>query len=286
MKQLFTMAILMAAISASGQSAFNFDPFSRKGIQTVSKTTQMQSDEKGTTTAMEKKIMDFSQIPRLGIAGIGNLNTETFKEVNASGKLSGYIRPYRNTSKFMTVYFGFNINATNSDSLMASTFLFPDIGRNNFNIGADFNFVLASTATEAHIMGPFAEFATKNIKVKNDKDEYSFSTLNFQLGGRYQYYTKEGNDIISLTAAAYMALVNVPNEDNEDYRFLFTKDMYSTLKSTIPSFGIKCTFQINQLQFFADMRHTFGSEQNVPVRALRGFNSNVGMVFNASFFER
>lgn len=230
--------------------------------------------------------LDFRSIKKLGLIGIGNLNTETFKELNSAGKLSGYIRPLRNQKNFITINFGFNVNATNSDTLLPLTFLFPDVGRSSFNIGVDYSFAANSTSNEAHLLSPFIEFYTKNMKAIKKDEEKSFATLTYVAGGRYQYYLKDGEDEFTFTSSVFLSVLNVPDEDNEDYRFLFTGDTNSKLSSVIPSVGCKFSLQVNRFQIFADIRHVLGSEEKVPVRSLRGFNSNIGVIFNATIFQK
>jgi len=230
--------------------------------------------------------VDFTEISKFGLIGIGNLNTETFKELNSSGKLSGYVRPVRNAGNFLTLRFAFNVNASNTDSIMPLTFLFPDVGRNSFLLDADYSFALDRKSNEAHLLSPFFEFSTKNIRATRDDQERYFSTLNYVAGARYQYYFKEGDDEISFTSALYYSVINVPNEDNKDFRHLFTGDENSALKSSITALGTKFTLQVNRFQIFADLKNVYGNDTEVPVRELKGFNANVGVVFNATIFQK
>lgn len=227
--------------------------------------------------------VDFKTLTTFGLYGIGNINTEVFNNLNASGKISGYIRPYKATNGFLTINFAFNKNATNSDTLLSSTFLFPDIGNNAFLGTAQYSMLLGSGNGAVHLFTPFYEFSTKGIKREKDTTELNFTTINHVIGGRYSFvYSKDRDDVV-FSLAAFLAFNNIADQDNEDFRQIFESDV---LPSSINSLGFKVTFQYNNFQVFADLRHVLGDEEKIPVRSLRGFNSNVGIVFNAEIFER
>lgn len=226
-----------------------------------------------------------NSISTWGLYGIGNVNTESFNNLNSSGKLSGFIRPFRSDYSYGTINFSFNVNASNNDSLLANTFLFPDVGQSSIFLNTEYS-VVWHTITGYHLLHSFAELSSKTIKGRIEDSVRYFNTLNWALGIRYQYLFKDGDDNVSFSCSPFLSIVNVPDEDNEDYRYLFTKDSNSSLKSAIKSIGFKFAFQYNQFQFFADLRHVLGNESQIPVRALRGFNSNVGVIFNAQIFEK
>lgn len=228
-------------------------------------------------------------LPTWGLYGIGNLNTETFKNINSSGKLSGYIRPIKEKTYYSTLNFGFNINANNNDSLITNNFLFPDVGQSSFLLNLDFNkvFFTDKENKRLHIHGLFGEMALKSIRGRNDDSVRFFNTLNWTVGYRYQFLFKQDSlNSVSFSILPYYSIVNVPDEDNEDYRYLFTKNINSPLRSSIRSLGVKFAFQYNNFQFFADLKQVLGNSTKIPVRELRGFNSNIGVIFNAEIFEK
>jgi len=230
------------------------------------------------------KVISFEDITNWGIYGIGNLNTESFNNLNAAGKVSGYKRLDRSRGSFTTLYFSFNKNATNNDTLLAGTFLFPDIGNTAAALTLEHTSVICQKGNTFHLLSPFIEFSHKNIKVEKEKDGLKeFSTLNYILGLRYQNWTPSEEMDVSFSVAPYLSIVNVPDEDNEDYRFLFNAPK---LRSDIWSFGFKFLVQFNNFQAFADLRSVLGTEKSIPVRELRGFNSSIGIVFNADIIEK
>lgn len=223
----------------------------------------------------------------LKLYGIGNLNTETLNKVNSSGKIALSIIPYFNTSnsRYWELYLSFNKNATNRDSILASTVLFPEVGNHSFL--ATVRKVFPIKGSKEHFLSPFFEFSQKNIKVDTTASQGKntsgfFSTLTYTLGGSYIFNTSVNNTPFGFSFSPYLSVMNVPDEDNEDYRKIFKSP---TLPSALWSAGVKIIFQIKGFQVFADLRHLWGSESKIPLRELRGFNSNIGMTFNADIFE-
>ncbi len=223
----------------------------------------------------------------LKLYGIGNLNTETLNKINSSGKIALSIIPYFNpaNNKYWEVYFSFNKNATNSDSILASTILFPEVGNHSFL--ATIRRVYPIKSSSEHFLSPFFEFSEKNIKVDTATSQGKntsgyFSTLTYTFGGSYIFNTSINKTSFGFSISPYISVMNVPDEDNDDYRKIFKSP---ELPSTLVSLGIKTVFQIKGFQIFADLRHLLGSETKVPVRELRGFNSNIGITFNADIFE-
>jgi hypothetical protein len=239
-----------------------------------------------------KSDFNVKDLPTFGLNGLGNTNTETFGNVNSSGKLSGYIRPFKskpdkglfNISGYLEVDFAFNVNASNTDSLLTNTFLFPDVGSNSFSGDINYNFILGNSP-DYYLVTPFFEFANKSIKGRKADSTRSFYTVNSSIGVSFQYLYAKDKDNVSFTVSPYLATVNVPEPGNKNYKYLFTGDEKSNMKSTINSWGVKVAFQYNAFQIFADFRNVKGNQTDIPVEGLRGFHPNIGIVFNAEIFE-
>ena len=58
--------------------------------------------------------------------------TRIFSSLNSSGKASFLFLPLHNDSNSLRINMSVNKNATNNDSLLASTLLFPEIGNHSF----------------------------------------------------------------------------------------------------------------------------------------------------------
>lgn len=223
----------------------------------------------------------------LKLYGIGNLNTETLNKVNSSGKIALSIIPYfdKKNNRYWELYLSFNKNATNRDSILASTVLFPEVGNHSFLTTVRKVYPIKGSTN--HFLSPFFEFSQKNIKVDTTASQGKgtsgyFSTLTYTFGGSYIFNTSINNTAFGFSLSPYLSVMNVPDEDNEDYRKIFKSP---NLPSSLWSAGVKVVFQIKGFQVFADLRHLWGSESKIPVRELRGFNSNIGMTFNADIFE-
>jgi hypothetical protein len=281
MKKIFiTTLVCLFIYICNGQQ--NFSAQIQKG--SIEKT----KDARGNDVTKTKW-----DIPKtLKLYGIGSLNSETLSKINSSGKIAVSIVPHYNESKrrFFEVYLSFNKNATNSDSILASTVLFPEVGNHSFLATIRRVYAIKGRGNrledEGHYLAPFFEFSQKNIKVDTSSNQGKntngfFSTLIYTFGYSYIFNRTIEKTPIGFSVSPYVSAINIPDEDNEDYRKIFNSQ---TLPSTLYSFGIKTVFQIKGFQIFADMRHLWGSSSKVP-RDLRGFNSNIGVTFNADIFE-
>jgi hypothetical protein len=228
-----------------------------------------------------------SEHKTLKLYGIGNVNTETLNKLNSSGKIALSIIPVYNAvnHRFWEVYLSFNKNASNNDSILASTILFPEVGNHSFL--ATLRRVYPIKESTEHYLAPFFEFSQKNIKVDTSSAQGKntsgyFSTLTYTFGYSYIFNKTINNTSFGFSFIPYLSILNIPDEDNDDYRKIFNTP---ELPSSIKSVGFKTVFQVKGFQIFADMRHVLGSEKKIPIRELRGFNSNIGVCFNADIFE-
>lgn len=230
-----------------------------------------------------------SNLPTFGLYGIGNTNTESFKNINAAGKLAGYIRPFKGTiwktPAFVDVNFAFNMNASNTDSLAVNMIVFPDLGKNSFSGSAVLNLVFGKMPN-FYLISPFIEFANKSISGEKEDVERTFYTINSTFGVSLQYLAIVDKDKVSFGISPYIAKANIPDPGREDYRYLLTGDENSPLKSAITSLGTKITFQYNYFQIFADFRSVKGDKNDFPIEGMTGFHSNIGIIFNAEIFEK
>lgn len=242
---------------------------------------------------------------RIGIVGIGSLNTEELSKTNSSGKLAAYFIPARwqitdeniKDKRWYLIpklYTSYNINATNNDSLLASTVLFPELGKSSFLGTAEIGFYHVNTndTHSVHSISFMGEFANKSVKVDNEDTNVFFNVLNFSLGirfmsTRYVRYGKE--DVpISLAVTPYWHWVNIPNEDNSDYRYLLDgPDQVgrSVLPSSLSGWGVKVAMSVKDFQFFADFRNVTDVRKRIVNRNIKGYTSNIGVIVSASILE-
>ena len=274
----FLIFIFFIALVPKAQQNFSLNKY----FAETSATTEKVDGE-------DKKIVEPVKVNRFGIIGIGNLNTESFQGINSAGKFSAYVRPLLFGMNDITLGISFNKNATNNDSLLASTILFPDLGNSSFTGSIESSLFIGpkKTGDEAHYLSPFFEFAHKNVKSEKDKTEYYFSLLHYTIGCkyifRYHFEENEKDENIALSIAPYLSIYNIPDEDNNDYWVLMGSDK---LPSNFNAVGIKISFQYKGFQVFADFRHVPADEEKIPLRSIRGFNSNIGFVFTTDIIER
>lgn len=283
---LLLLLLLAGCLVARGQGAKSIIPFTNSSTKKTTEASDKQKIDASSTS--DNSVFDPTSLPTIGIYGIGNTNTETFNNINSSGKLSGYMRGLKTKSGYFQLDFAFNVNASNTDSLLASTLLFPDIGKNSFSATATYNWVIKDKTSTAgsYLVSPFFEFSDKNIKGTKADSTRSFFTLNSTLGVSLQYLFVSGTDKASFSVSPYLNWVHVPDPGASDYRYLFTGDENNILKGTIHSYGVKAAFQYNNFQIFADFRNVTGNKDDYPVPGLLGFHQNIGIIFNADIFEK
>lgn len=230
--------------------------------------------------------------------GIGNLSDESFEKLNGGGKAALAFKTYAQNGLLPSTYFlSFNKNATNSDTLLATTLVFPEVGAHTFLASAYWDLKRkkknrkGSTGDDLMSISEFfIEFATKEIKVNGDSGTsksptYRFNTLHYTAGFRLGYgFNKilngsEYNGAVSLTP--FVSCTNIPNEDKASLEAIVGAPV---IKDLFFSAGVKIGVQINGFQIFADLRQTFSKKDRFPVQDLQGFNSNIGVAFNAQVF--
>lgn len=217
--------------------------------------------------------------------GIGNVSDETLKNLNAGGKVAvTFVAPRRWGIFPLTYFASFNKNASNTDSLLSTVLVFPEVGSHSFSITP---FWMKPGTQNAF----FLEFVTKKIKKEVDTAnfksvEYSFQTMHYTAGYTRGYNKKATfeNKEYSLGCyfTAFISFVNIPDEDHKNFEKIAG---LSARRNDFWAVGTKVAFEINGFQFFADLRTVFGEEEQLPLKDLKGFNSNIGVAFNTEVIK-
>lgn len=226
--------------------------------------------------------------------GIGNLNDETLKNLNAGGKIAVGFTPKPNSDKLHATYFAsFNKNASNTDSAISTMLVFPEAGNHTAFLSALWRKEKPVDGEKGLIFqsGPFLEFAFKKVTNKKDTtdpkfQELSINTLHYTAGYRFGYSKIKSIEGKTYEVGGYFSLfasyVNIPDEDHENFQKI---TRLSATKNDFFMIGGKVSFELNGFQIFADIRHVFGDEKKLPVKDLKGFNSNIGVAFNTEIFR-
>lgn len=237
-------------------------------------------------------------LPVFGITGIGNVNQESLQALNAAGKISIFARPVQFRNNAITIFASYNKSASNNDSVIYEKLIFPDIGNSAFTGTLQYDKIWRRDPTTGHAVSPFFEFGYKKIISDSsvDNQKLYFRSLAYTFGIKYVFgLSKKSNDgkqkyNLSFFGIPYLTLMNVPNEDTLDYKALVIRNVkqaasMESLTDKIKTAGLKIGFQVNSFQFFADFRSVINKPEEVPVRALQGFHTNLGFVFNADVLE-
>ena len=225
------------------------------------------------------------------VFGVGNISNESLKAINAGGKVAFGFYPNPFKENWQGNYFvSYNKNATNTDSALSTTLIFPEAGNQSFLMNAFWKSPFNKRNTDSY-KGLFLEFAVKKItNIKDTSDpksqEFRFNTLHYTAGYKLGFSKERMKDDkkqnIGCELAAFFSYVNIPNEDHESFEKIINR---TATKNDFSMIGFKVSFEVNGLQIFADLRHVFGSEEKLPVQDLKGFSYNIGFSFNTEVFR-
>jgi hypothetical protein len=257
--------------------------------------TQKDAAGKELTVETKSETTQKEEAPILILYGIGNFNQESFTNLNSSGKASFLFIPITTDKRSLRINMSVNKNATNNDSLLASTLLFPEIGNHSFLGTIEMlNKIKKGGFQTDNFLSAFFEFSYKKIKIDetdtSSKTSFtkSFATVNFTVGGKLIFAFEKNEFAGSFAFIPYISYLNIPDEDKDDYKFLAKKNFRfinnNDLRDDLFSIGMKTIFEINSFQLFADFRHVLRNER-VSAVELRGLKVNIGVVFNASILS-
>lgn len=274
----------------------------RNGSLSVSQEDSVVTSVSDTATVHYTSISSATlpSFQRFAAYGIGDVNTQSLTQINASGKLAVMVIPFvchtwKRTTFVTSTYLAFNVNASNKDTLIEGNILFPDLGNAGLLGTIEFGFLSDTTPTNnvKYYYGLLGEFASKRVTAKGkrarmqavdsadvmvDTSAY-FNVVNITAGLKggvyFNHITSSGKSkLISLTGLLYYNYAHVPDKDINDYRFMLQQPK---LSNSFNSLGFKVTVGIDNLQFFADLRHTW-YKGDVLDRDLASFNSNIGVI--------
>lgn len=275
MKKLVSLIALSYSMICSGQQILSNNYYGKPEKKQQWVTEKKEEDE-----------------PNFRIFGVGNISDETLKSINAGGKAVLAYYPNPTAIKWQgNYYISYNKNATNTDSALSTTLVFPESGNHSFLMHGFWK-TLKKRPDESHsYYGPFAEFAFKKITNKKDTtdpkfQEFSFNTLHFTAGYKWGYSKEKIIDHkkqnMGVEFSVFASVVNIPDEDHANFERIINRT------ATVNSFGMagfKVSFDVNSFQIFSDIRHVFGSSTDLPIKDLKGFNYNIGVSFNTEVFS-
>ena len=286
MKPIFVLLVVFtSAVTLHGQQILSNDYYGKKS-PTQTKEVKIHSLDGSQKDSIIETPIDTINFR---VFGVGNISNEALEAVNAGGKIVFGFCPNPFTKKWQGNFFAsFNKNATNTDSALASTLIFPEAGNHSFLVHS---FWKSSINESFAYQGPFLEFAVKKITNKKDTTdpkfkEFSFNTLHYTLGYKLGFSKEKIKDDkrqhIGCELAVFYSYVNIPDEDHENFEKIINR---TATKNDFGMLGFKVSFEVNGLQIFGDIRNVFGSKEELPVNDLKGFSYNIGFSFNTEVFR-
>jgi hypothetical protein len=265
--------------------AFDQQRISAK-IDTISNKAKKAKALQDAHDTLKATYYSFQTLAPYQITGIGNLNEASLQNVNASGAISGTIRPFIRKDWMVQADFTFNINASNSDSLLATTLLFPETGSNNFygRLAVNHMFMHLDTATHNFDwVTLYYEFSNKFIRETADST-INFSAHSHTVGVSFTYLYADSQNKLGLTVGPYLSWIGIPSNAQDSYQKVFHQDIDSVAVPPLHMncWGIKVVLYINDFSIFADFRNVYSKD--VTTASLKGEHLSLGLGFNARIF--
>ena len=280
MKKIFVLLFFFFSVTSYGQQILSNNFYGKK-TASGNKTTLPETDPKNQTDTIHFKVF-----------GVGNVSDESLKTINAGGKAVFGFFPNPFKEKWQGNFFvSYNKNATNTDSALSTTLIFPEAGNHSLLMHAFWKSITNRENNIAAYKGPFLEFAVKKITNKKDtsdpkSQEFNFNTLHYTAGYKWGFTKEKFKDNktqnIGCELAIFYSHVNIPDEDHKSFEKILNR---TATKNDFGMLGFKVSFEVNGLQIFSDIRHVFGSETKLPVDDLKGFSYNIGVSFNTEVFR-
>lgn len=181
----------------------------------------------------------------------------------------------------------FNARAGNTSdtSVVARTFLFPDIGKRDFTLG--YEMLIYKEEASPFRFIPFCEFSwSRNVFTKADTTN-SFHSLNFLLGAKLSLSTtfKVGNDVekpFNFIFYPYYQLITVDPKD-----FALRNEMLReyNLPPTFHTLGFYASLQVAELALFANYKQILNGTDGINNRDLKGGTLVIGALIATEIFK-
>jgi hypothetical protein len=249
---------------------------------------------------------------RIFLYGSTSLNTtgDLVSEIQGSGKLLANLRIKKHDEqhKGIDLIFGFNILKLNpkgieKDSFDLVTLMFPETGNSGLLIAPVWHWYLSKKDNEINRMSSEFSFSLRQNKVEGvyilnmsgdtlgGSENISFSALNYNITPiKYSWFYQPSEELrYEFCISGYINIFNIPNEDVVSINKIFSADnplFKTTTKSFIYSGGIRFSFALSSLKFFADIRQNFKTTNYNDSNPFKGFLFNAGISTTSLIFKR
>ncbi|SEW34349.1 hypothetical protein SAMN05428988_4114 [Chitinophaga sp. YR573] len=229
----------------------------------------------------------------IDILGIGGANDITNSQnLGGSLALGAYIafQKKKDNTRWShhAVYILYNARAGNSadTSVVARTFLFPDIGKRDLTLGYEWLIKLGSGDAPWRLI-PFVEFSfNRNIYTPSKDSILKFHSTNFSIGAKIDLrrdftlgaITKQ----FGFTFYPYYQLIATEPKD-----FSIRNEMLGekALPPTFHTIGFNTSLQVAELGLFANYKQILNNTENIGNRDLQGGILVVGALISTSIFK-
>ena len=192
-------------------------------------------------------------------------------------------------------------NAISQDSLNFLSMMFPETGNTGFILGPQITWGHGGQNGVSHLFKSELSFSLRQNKISMNVDENDtssiqttktcdFTVLNYNVVPiKYIFeYEPEEKFKAWLSISPYVNILNIPNEDVENFNLLFSEPIFKTGRknSKIPSAGVKFTGGINGLEFYIDLRNNFNLGLVPDNNPFKGFVFTGGFTTNIQILAK
>jgi hypothetical protein len=221
-------------------------------------------------------------MPRLTVSGIGGIS-ELQNPAQSGGNFSvqatfrlGKYKQIGNSKwadpAFLYMSFNTRTGASSDSAKLTKLFLFPNISKRDFVIGAYWQFRHLENDL---CIEPIAEFSLNRYKGVIDSTDYGFGSESALLGVRFSKVQKFGDTAFEagFVLFPYYSIINVQPKNYESY----AKLLKDALPYTVHTLGLQAVLQLSKVQFFADMKYILNRHSsNLALDDFKGFTYTIG----------
>lgn len=261
------------------------------GILFFSKAQQVNFNFPHAQNIKKIKTSDSSLIRpenKIFILGAVGADAIDISSLTTLGSISIGVRPSNRISGVLNFNLAGNIFFTESaDTVLLSSFYFPDVGKSAFSGALEFCvFPYSKEKTNSNLSNRFyltAEGSLQNRQILKDSVNYKLGVLNYNLGFKYKWYYVSDNTEQTRTTISIGALYNsihFNNNNQSDFNSLFSDNLQqpqNVFRNRISGIGTFLSLQINNSTFYLrtftdlnksrDLDFTVGVKQNIVLKA-------------------
>lgn len=248
--------------------------------------------EEELTRSINNIIIEMEDEPDLTISGVGGVsNLESLDK--AGGNLSIYAtfklgknkrvgKSYWIDPPFLYLAFNTRTQSSSDTAAFSRSFLFPEISKRDFIIGAFLSYTHAPTNW---VIKPTAEFSLNRYNTNTTDSIPPLRTESFLIGAQFsksQTFNSNGTTVAAgFQLFPYYNLIHT-QEKNQKYLPFSKADL---LPRSLHTIGVQAILQVSAMQLFANVKYVLSDTKAAGVDDLIGMTYTIGTVINVDILD-